>query len=54
MWSDSHLQNFEAKDVGSSARPALFFVWCGGWTQRVSAEDEAVLAPGGHIRFLIE
>jgi hypothetical protein len=34
--------------VGSSARFALFFVRCG------SAEGEAVVSPGVHIRFLID
>jgi hypothetical protein len=36
--------------VSFSARSALFFMRCDGWTQSVSAEGEAVVASGSHVR----
>jgi hypothetical protein len=39
---------FGAVDVGSSARFVLFFARCG------SAEGEAMISLGAHIRFLID
>jgi hypothetical protein len=38
----------EQGGVGFSARFALFFARCG------SAEGEAMVSPGAHIRFLID
>jgi hypothetical protein len=46
--------------VGSSARSALFFEWCGscgigaGQARECYREGEIVVASGDHIRFLIE
>jgi hypothetical protein len=42
------LKCLEQVGVGLSAHFALFFVRCG------SAEGEAVVSPGAHIRFLID
>jgi hypothetical protein len=42
------LKFLEQRGVGSSACSALFFVGAG------RGEGEAVVSPGGHIRFLIE
>jgi hypothetical protein len=39
----------EQGGLGSSARSALFFARCGGWTQSVSVEGEAMV-----VRFLRE
>jgi hypothetical protein len=47
VWSRGYPQLFGAR-VGSSACFVLFLARCG------SAEGEAVVAPGAHIRFLID